>query len=138
MQTTCGVLVTNGTHLLICHPTGGSRWDIPKGKQDPGEDDITTAVRETWEETGLRIDTKSLTHLGTWPYKSTKKLSVFLHIVDMMPNPRDLVCYSHFELEGRSIPEMDDYEIATYAEALEKVNPDMRRVLEPLLNKQKR
>lgn len=137
MLTTCGVLITNGTHLLICHPTGGYKWDIPKGRQDPGEDDVTTAVRETWEETGIRIDAKSLSHLGTWPYKPTKQLSVFLHTVDVMPNPRDLVCHSHFEQDGRSIPEMDRYEVVPYAEAFDMVNSDMRRVIEPLLKKQK-
>lgn len=33
-------------------------WSFPKGKQDPGEHVVATAVREVWEETGLRV------HLG--------------------------------------------------------------------------
>lgn len=28
-------------------------WDLPKGKQEPGEDTVTTALREVSEETGL-------------------------------------------------------------------------------------
>ncbi|MEE1929650.1 NUDIX hydrolase [Streptomyces sp. TRM 70351] len=33
-------------------------WQLPGGNMDPGEDPLRTAVRETWEETGLRV---------TWP-----------------------------------------------------------------------
>ena len=137
MQTTCGILITNGTHLLICHPTGaGNRWDIPKGRQDEGEDDATTAVRETYEETGIIVNAKSLSHLGTWPYKPTKQLSLFLYTVAVMPNLRELTCHSHFELNGKEIPEMDRYDIVPYDEALTKFNTDMRRIVEPLLKKQ--
>ncbi|MFW5690902.1 MAG: bis(5'-nucleosyl)-tetraphosphatase [Chloroflexota bacterium] len=36
--------------LLMRHPT---RWDLPKGHVDPDEDDITCALREMHEETGI-------------------------------------------------------------------------------------
>ncbi|MBR7026884.1 MAG: NUDIX domain-containing protein [Bacteroidales bacterium] len=29
-------------------------WDLPKGKQEPGEDTVTCALREVGEETGLK------------------------------------------------------------------------------------
>ena len=29
-------------------------WDLPKGKQEPGEDTVTCALREVGEETGLQ------------------------------------------------------------------------------------
>jgi 8-oxo-dGTP pyrophosphatase MutT (NUDIX family) len=136
MSKTCGILITNGIQLLICHPTGSTRWDIPKGKQDLGEDDITTAVRETYEETGIQVDPTNLVHLGVWPYRQEKQLSIFLHKVNVMPNVDDLVCYSHFDLNGKNTPEMDRYKIVTYEDALFKVNMSMRNVLEPLLKKQ--
>lgn len=49
----CGVLVFRGHHdefLLMRHP---KRWDIPKGHVDPGETDVTCALRELEEETGI-------------------------------------------------------------------------------------
>jgi len=32
------------------HP---NRWDLPKGHCDSGESFLETAIRETWEETGI-------------------------------------------------------------------------------------
>lgn len=56
----CGVLVVRTDpsdprrireFLLMKHPT---RWDLPKGHVDPGEnDEQTTALRELEEETGI-------------------------------------------------------------------------------------
>lgn len=56
----CGVLVVQceageprriREFLLMQHPT---RWDLPKGHVDPGEDDeVVTALRELEEETGI-------------------------------------------------------------------------------------
>lgn len=50
----CGVLVFRSQpqpqFLLMRHPT---RWDLPKGHVDPGEDELTCALRELEEETGI-------------------------------------------------------------------------------------
>ena len=40
--------------LLICHKNGG-HWAFPKGHVEKGETDQQTALREIWEETGLRV-----------------------------------------------------------------------------------
>jgi 8-oxo-dGTP pyrophosphatase MutT (NUDIX family) len=32
------------------------RWDLPKGRSEAGEDDLQTALRETFEETGIPQD----------------------------------------------------------------------------------
>jgi len=50
----CGVLVVRGrpieSFLLMRHPT---RWDLPKGHVEPGENDLDCALREMEEETGI-------------------------------------------------------------------------------------
>ena len=48
-----GGLVQNasGEYLMIFRR---NCWDLPKGKQEPGEDTITCALREVEEETGLK------------------------------------------------------------------------------------
>ncbi len=38
----------------------GGKYDLPKGTQDPGEDFLTTAIRETMEETGIIINPDKL------------------------------------------------------------------------------
>lgn len=39
---------------LLIKPSGTKRWQLPKGKIDPGEKSADTAVREIFEETGVR------------------------------------------------------------------------------------
>jgi bis(5'-nucleosidyl)-tetraphosphatase len=50
----CGVLVVQGEpitkFLLMRHP---HRLDLPKGHCEPGESDLTCALRELQEETGI-------------------------------------------------------------------------------------
>ena len=38
-------------YLLLHH--GGDYWNFPKGRQEAGEDEITSALRELREETGI-------------------------------------------------------------------------------------
>ena len=40
--------------IAVVHRNRYDDWSHPKGKRDPGEDDLTCAVREVEEETGLR------------------------------------------------------------------------------------
>ncbi|XP_002161931.1 bis(5'-nucleosyl)-tetraphosphatase [asymmetrical] [Hydra vulgaris] len=43
-------------YLLLQASYGSFHWTPPKGHVDPGEDDMTTAFRETFEESGLHKD----------------------------------------------------------------------------------
>jgi len=43
-------------YLLLQTSYGNNHWTPPKGHVDPGEDDITTALRETEEEAGINAD----------------------------------------------------------------------------------
>lgn len=59
-----GVIENQDGKLLLIFRNG--RWDLPKGKQEPGEDIATTALREVEEETGIApsrdIEPLCLTH----------------------------------------------------------------------------
>jgi 8-oxo-dGTP diphosphatase len=48
-----GIVVRDGTVLLVHRPKYDD-WTFPKGKADEGESDESCALREVWEETGLR------------------------------------------------------------------------------------
>lgn len=52
-----GVVVTRGRELLLVRRRhhGAGDWATPGGYLDPGESFEACAVRETWEETGVRI-----------------------------------------------------------------------------------
>ena len=58
IQHSAGLLIIKNNKILLCHPTGTKRQkmlSIPKGHIEEGEDKITAAIRETYEETGIKI-----------------------------------------------------------------------------------
>ena len=71
-----GGLITNPAgEVLLMFRRG--KWDLPKGKQDPGEDLETCALREVAEETGLHnisLDNKIIETFHYYPMKNKKVL----------------------------------------------------------------
>ena len=128
----CGVIVTDGCHLLIGHATRSPRWDIPKGQAEPGEDPAQAASRELMEETGLRALPGELTPLGQHRYLPRKRLALFLHRVHVMPDAAALRCNSTFDIAGHAVPEFDRFACPGWAEALPRLGKSIRAVLEPI------
>ncbi len=50
-----GAVVVHEGAVLLVHRPKYDDWSFPKGKRDPGELNVSTAVRETIEETGVEI-----------------------------------------------------------------------------------
>ena len=54
-----GLVIIHDNKILLGHPSN-SKWSgtysIPKGQSEEGEDHIATAIRETQEELGVKID----------------------------------------------------------------------------------
>lgn len=46
----------DGERIQVCliRRRGSDAWGIPKGLVDPGDDRVTTALNEAWEEAGLK------------------------------------------------------------------------------------
>src|SRR5215469_17081811 len=44
----------HGTEVLLVHRPRYDDWSLPKGKREPGEHLLVTAVREVFEETTVR------------------------------------------------------------------------------------
>jgi 8-oxo-dGTP pyrophosphatase MutT (NUDIX family) len=64
------VLVRDGA-VAVVHRPRYDDWTLPKGKNQPGEDDRAAAIREVWEETG---HTGSIERdLGTIEYMTEKR-----------------------------------------------------------------
>ncbi len=74
----CGVLLVNRrAEVFACHATGTPRWDLPKGVAEIGESAREAAVREAWEESGLRLPADRLVDLGEFDYLPAKRLHLF-------------------------------------------------------------
>lgn len=46
---------------------GRTYWTLPGGGVEPGETWEAAAVREVWEETGMKTSVSRLLHDGPWP-----------------------------------------------------------------------
>ncbi len=132
--TSCGVLVTDGTLLLLGHATGSPRWDIPKGLAEGEETFEAAARRELAEETGLVAPAGALRPLGVHRYRAGKRLALFVWRVRAMPAPEALTCASLFQDRwGRMRPEFDRFGVFGQGEALGLVGASMATVLAPVL-----
>jgi 8-oxo-dGTP pyrophosphatase MutT (NUDIX family) len=56
--------------LALVHRSVQDDWTFPKGKLNEGETEIQAALRETWEETGLRC--KAGDYLGRVRYRDQR------------------------------------------------------------------
>ncbi len=69
----------DGTEILLVHARGATfkrpLFGIPKGAVEVGESPLQAAVRETREESGLRVDVRAA--LGTVRQKSGKTVHAF-------------------------------------------------------------
>ncbi len=55
MRAAGAVVTRKGGEVLLVHRPKYDDWSFPKGKLDPGEHEVTAAVREVAEETGLDV-----------------------------------------------------------------------------------
>ena len=86
-------MLLESRELLLCHVTGQRHWDLPKGGIHAGETPIDAALRETHEETGLRLGADALLDIGRHAYTSKKDLHLFACLSQRI-DPRELHCPS--------------------------------------------
>ena len=109
--------------VLLVHPSGNynrhAPWSIPKGLPEPGESLEDAARRETLEET--TVEAGPLIPLGSIDYqRSRKRVHCFTGPADTA-EPR---CGSW---------EVDRAEFLLIEEALKKIHPDQRVLLDRLV-----
>jgi putative (di)nucleoside polyphosphate hydrolase len=129
-NTSCGILLLNPQReLLLCHATGAAHWDIPKGLGEPGETPRETAVRETFEETGLRLEPDRLLDLGRSVYRPGKDLHLFATWSERI-DLSTFVCTSQFrDRRGRLLPEADVFEWTPFERVPQRCAKNMTSVL---------
>ena len=128
----CGVIVRRRSgELLLCHATGRSYWDLPKGVLDGGESPVEAALRELREEAGLALSADALRDLGVHRYLPRKDLHLF--VVDPpQPGLSTDACRCTTTYRGRSgraLPEVDGYRWVTREEVPRHAGRNMVRVL---------
>ena len=73
IQTGAAIIIRNSDgKILLQERTDRNKWGLPGGCQDLGEDLRVTAVREAYEETGIRLDPNEIELIDTLSGASRK------------------------------------------------------------------
>ena len=73
IQTGSAIIIRNNKgEILLQERTDRNKWGLPGGCQDLGEDLRVTAVREAFEETGIKLNPKDLILIDTLSGESRK------------------------------------------------------------------
>lgn len=132
--TSCGILILNKDNkILLGHVTGQKHWDLPKGLNENNENYMDTAIRETLEETSLKIDKTKCKKLGEFNYNKSKNLVLFVYKIEEI-KMNELKCSSNFvnHYTKKDELEIDGFQLFSFEEAKTKVCSSMKKVLESL------
>lgn len=73
IQTGAAIIIRNeNDQILLQERTDRNKWGLPGGCQDLGEDLRVTAVREAYEETGIKLDPNKIELIDTLSGESRK------------------------------------------------------------------
>jgi len=129
----CGVVLANRRgDIFVCHASGTARWDLPKGLPDDGEAPRDAAVREAWDEAGLRLPAQRLADLGVFDYLPAKRLHLFaLRVADDAIELSRCRCRSFFahHRTGVDTPETDAWAWQPRSDLSSWCGKNMSRVL---------
>ena len=107
-EATLGFLFRDGKIILAKkkRKIGVGKWNGYGGKVDPGEDRISSLVRETYEESGLLLEKEKCRELGYMDFvfpASEKSMRVFIYRIDE---------FSGFPVETEEMGEAKEFDLS--------------------------
>lgn len=109
MKTSAGIVLKYKDSILLCHPTNApwkETYSFPKGLVEDDEDLIDAAIRECFEETGIKVTREQIVNRYLVPYKKGrnyfKKVYLYQINIDSLEDlglTSDVVDKSQLQLE---------------------------------------
>jgi 8-oxo-dGTP pyrophosphatase MutT (NUDIX family) len=126
-----GAILGDGYCFLVCHATGQTIWDLPKGGVDPEENYLEACLREIKEETGYDVSSDAqIEELGQFTYLPAKDLYLFKITPKVLPDIDKLNCTSMVNLPDKPpFPEVNAYKYVTPKTADRYISQNLRRTL---------
>jgi 8-oxo-dGTP diphosphatase len=106
-----GGLVVRDGEIAVVHRPKYDDWSLPKGKLDEGEDFAEAALREVWEETGLRCTLGR--QVGDAIYTDHKDRSKLVRYYEMRPEGGEFTPNDEVD-ELRWLPVADARDVLSY------------------------
>lgn len=139
---TCAIAcITPSGKVLTVHPTNGPYkfgWGFPKGLRDDSDpDELSAALRELKEETGLELPADLLyINCGTFDYTKEKVYRLFAVKLDYEIDLAALHCTSTFvDKDGISKPEIDKYDLVKIDRCYKDMSAKQAAVVKSCLTK---
>jgi 8-oxo-dGTP diphosphatase len=116
------IIINNDGKILLLQNKEDNKWYpnewvFPGGGSEPGESPEDCAVRELYEETGLKVLKDSLYHIDTL-FKKEKKIYIFVcSVFEGTVNMKD-VAFEHQNYDWVDPADLDNYPMMKHAEAL--------------------
>jgi 8-oxo-dGTP diphosphatase len=106
-----GGLVRRDGEIAVVHRPKYDDWSLPTGKLDEGEDFAEAALREVWEETGLRCTLGR--EIGDATYTDNKDRSKLVRYFEMRPEEGEFTPNDEVD-ELRWLPVADARDLLSY------------------------
>jgi ADP-ribose pyrophosphatase YjhB (NUDIX family) len=119
MKNSCGVAIVCDNKVLLCRATKvwdhekREVWGLPKGLRDEGETPQEAAIREVYEETGIKLHQEG--HVVFMHQYKTKNRVYSFHICCVQKvDIEKLKCITMVDEDQRNYPEVDKYVMADF------------------------
>ena len=140
-EVSAAVVMGDGKKFLIIHPTGwdSNEWEVPKGNINDGENTKQAAIREFYEETGIKINISGLREVGKFPLRADKDIILFTYSTDELPPTSSMKClslfhpYKHVGDIETTLREVDKWKYITPDEIDNYVREEMRSMIRKAL-----
>lgn len=103
------VIIFNDSILLLKR-SGTDLWCLPGGKTEPNEEPLQTAIRETFEETGITVNTP--TYVSTEISTLNPQYYVNIYYSTVLNEPQVVLSKEHSDYAWVKIDEMSNVNFA--------------------------